>query len=118
MSVILVVDDDSDLRETVRDVLESHGHTTRAACNGQEALDLLRREPTIDLVLLDLMMPLMDGWQFRQSQLADATLARIPVIVMTAAANVARAPISADQILPKPVTTKSLLAAVSQYAPR
>ena len=118
MSVVLVVDDDTDLRETMCDVLDAHGHTTRAARNGEEALALLRREPDIDIVMLDLMMPVMNGWKFRESQLADTELARIPVVVMTAAADLRRDPIAAAQILPKPVTTKELLAAIAQHALR
>lgn len=117
MSLVLVVDDDSDLRETICDILEMNGHTTRLARNGEEALALLRREPNIELVLLDLMMPVMNGWAFRESQLAAPELARIPVVVMTAAADLARNPITAAQILPKPVTTKSLLAAISKHTP-
>lgn len=116
MSVVLVVDDDSDLRDTICDVLEAEGHTSRAARNGEEALALLRREADIHLVLLDLMMPIMNGWEFRECQLADAALARIPVVVMTAAADLTRSPIAAAQILPKPVTVKALLAAVERHA--
>lgn len=116
MSVVLVVDDDTDLRETMCDVLEADGHATRSARNGAEALALLRREPGIDLVMLDLMMPVMNGWEFREAQLADIELSRIPVVVMTAAADLARSPIAAAQILPKPVTTKALLAAIAQHA--
>ncbi len=118
MSVVLVVDDDTDLRDTLCDVLEADGHTTRPARNGVEALELLRRDAAVDLIVLDLMMPLMNGWQFREALLADAELARIPVVVMTAAADLGRSPIQAAQILPKPVTTKALLAAVGQHARR
>jgi CheY-like chemotaxis protein len=118
VSVVLVVDDDSDLRDTMCDVLEAEGHTSRAARNGEEALALLRRDPTIDIVMLDLMMPVMDGWKFRECQLADIELARVPVVVMTAAADLTRTPIVAAQILHKPVTTKVLLGAVAQHARR
>ena len=116
MSVVLVVDDDTDLREAMCDVLEAAGHTTHASRNGEEALALMRREPRIDVVLLDLMMPVMDGWTFRESQLADVELAHIPVVVMTAAADLSRSPIAAAQILSKPVTAKTLIAAVEQHA--
>lgn len=118
MSVVLVVDDDTDLRDTICDVLETAGHTIHAARNGEEALSRLRSEPGIDLVMLDLMMPIMDGWKFRESQLADVALAHIPVVVMTAAADLTRSPIVAAQILPKPLTAKTLLAAIEQHALR
>jgi CheY-like chemotaxis protein len=116
MSVVLVVDDDSDLRATICDILEAEGHTCRAAPNGEEALAMLRRDPDIDIVLLDLMMPVMNGWQFRERQLADAALAPTPVVVRTAAAVLTRSPIVAAQIRPKPVTVKALLAAIAQHA--
>ncbi|HUS28351.1 MAG TPA: response regulator [Kofleriaceae bacterium] len=114
--MVLVVDDDSDLRETICDVLEAYGHRTHAARDGEEALAVLRREAGIEIVLLDLMMPIMNGWEFRASQLADRELARIPVVVMTAAADLTRSPIAAAQVLPKPVTTKALLDAIAQHA--
>jgi CheY-like chemotaxis protein len=62
------------------------------------------------------MMPIMDGWRFRDAQLADEALSRIPVVVMTAAADLTRSPIAAAQIVPKPVTTKVLLAAIAKHA--
>ena len=116
MSRVLVVDDDSDLRETLCDVLEAAGHATRPARNGEEALRLLREEPDIDIIVLDLMMPVMTGWEFREQQLADPAVAGIPVVVMTAAADLVKSPIRAEQILSKPVTMKALLAAVATYA--
>src|SRR5262245_22499124 len=81
---ILIVDDDSDLRETIREVLDDEGYETAAAGNGAEALAWLREAPLPALILLDLMMPLMDGWRFREEQLKDDRIAAIPVIVMTA----------------------------------
>lgn len=116
MSTVLVVDDDTDLRETLCDVLETAGHTARAARNGEEALRCLRDDPAVDLVVLDLMMPVMSGWEFRIVQLADTALAGIPVVVMTAAADLSRSPISAAQILSKPVTMRVLLAAIQAHA--
>lgn len=116
MSIVLVVDDDADLRETLCDVLQLAGHDARAAKNGEEALRFLRNDPHVDLVVLDLMMPVMTGWEFRVEQLADAALAQIPVVVMTAAADLLRSPIAAAQILSKPVPMKALLAAIDAHA--
>ena len=116
MSVVLVVDDDTDLRETLCDVLEAVGHATRSARNGAEALRILRADPSVDVVILDLMMPVMTGWEFRVQQLSDASLAQIPVVVMTAAADLSKAPIEAAQILSKPVTMQTLLAAIDTHA--
>jgi CheY-like chemotaxis protein len=83
---VLVVEDDVDILRAIVQVLEDEGITVRAAENGRAALAALRapgaRPPRV--ILLDLMMPIMDGWAFRAEQLRDPTLAGIPVIVLTA----------------------------------
>ena len=80
---VLVVDDERDVQALVRLVLERQGYDVDAASDGREALAKIEaRRP--DLVLLDLMMPVMNGWQFRAKQLQDPALAEIPVIVMSA----------------------------------
>ena len=61
---ILVVDDDAEIRESLSDLLSDEGHRVRAAANGKEALELLRQTPAPCMILLDLMMPVMNGWQF------------------------------------------------------
>lgn len=81
---ILVVDDDTDLRAMVVELLELEGYRAIAASHGQEALDLLRQGIRPGLILLDMMMPVMDGWRFRAEQKKDPNLARIPVVVCTA----------------------------------
>jgi CheY-like chemotaxis protein len=82
---ILVVDDDADVRESVTDALEEEGYRVVSASNGKHALRLLRDERLRpDLILLDMMMPEMDGWGFRREQQNDPELASIPVIVFTA----------------------------------
>lgn len=82
--LVLVVDDDQDIRESLRDVLEDQGYVVATAANGADALEQLRGGLRPAIVLLDLMMPVMDGWTFRQHQLADPDLAHIPVILVTA----------------------------------
>ena len=82
---ILVVEDDRDLRESVVEALEEKGYSTAAAPDGLSALEYLdghHRRPA--LILLDLMMPHMNGWQFREAQLARPVVAGIPVVVVTA----------------------------------
>ena len=84
-AAILVVDDDDDIRRSVVETLEDEGYRVVTARNGQEALDLLRNSlPAPSLILLDLMMPVMDGRQFRAEQLKDPALAPIPVVLVTA----------------------------------
>jgi CheY-like chemotaxis protein len=82
---ILVVDDDPDIREALRDVLEDEGFAVVEAENGKDALDYLAgADPAPCLVLLDLMMPVMDGMQFLAERTGDRRLAEIPVTVVTA----------------------------------
>ena len=114
MASILVVDDDRDIRETLAEVLEVAGHTVRKASHGGEALESLRADPA-EVVLLDLMMPGMDGWTFVREQQADAELADIPVVVVTAAPVDAPIP-GVRAYLPKPFDLDRLLAVVAQVA--
>ncbi len=116
MTTILVVEDDLDLREAICEALEHAGHRAIAAREGQEALHSLRADRSIRVVLLDLMMPVMSGCEFRTAQLSDPTLAGIPVIVMTAAADLGRSPIDAAMILTKPLTLARVLAAITTHA--
>ena len=82
---VMVVEDDSEIREALLEILEENGCDAVGAVNGERALAYLRSTDSLPcLILLDLMMPVMDGHEFRQCQHEDATLARIPVIVMTA----------------------------------
>jgi len=82
---VLIVDDDAQTCEGLALVMESAGHTVRMATNGLEALTKMRaRRP--DVVLLDLLMPTMDGWTFRLHQLGDPALADIPVVVVSRSA--------------------------------
>src|SRR6187397_815431 len=113
---ILVVDDDPDIRDSLREVLEDEGYDVACVGNGREALDHLKAaKPRPCVILLDLMMPVMDGWQFRRQQVLDAELADIPVIVVSAAGKERIAGIDADGYLSKPVDLEQLLAQVNQY---
>jgi CheY-like chemotaxis protein len=86
--VILVVDDDRDIRESVVEVLEDEGYVVASAADGVQALSYLRqRERVPDLILLDIMMPNMNGFEFREAQLQDQRHAAIPVAVLTADGN-------------------------------
>ncbi len=111
---ILVVEDDDATRESLGLILGARGYGVLGAANGEEALGLLRSGPHPDLILLDLMMPVMDGWQFRREQAADAALAAIPVIVLSADGNVTQKAeaIRAAGYLQKPVEVESLLEAI------
>lgn len=108
---VLLVEDDVDIREAIADLLEEFGYAVRAACNGREALDVLATEYLPDLILLDLMMPVMDGWALKAELAESKALQAIPVVVLTADVNVTglagslpgsdylRKPIAVDQLL-------------------
>jgi CheY-like chemotaxis protein len=81
---ILIVEDNPDSRETLAMVIEGMGYTVSTASNGREALDYLRSHSLPCLILLDLMMPVMDGWEFRNQQRQDPLLADIPILVVSA----------------------------------
>jgi CheY-like chemotaxis protein len=114
---VLVVEDDFDLRDAVADALRDAGHEVLLASNGAEALAVLRNGgPRPGLILLDLMMPVMDGWEFRQKQLADPALASIPVVALSAHADVRH--FEAAENLAKPVSLQKLLDTVARFCRR
>jgi CheY-like chemotaxis protein len=83
MPCVMIVEDDEDVREMMQLLLKSHGYETMTAANGQEALDRMRdRKPC--MVLLDIHMPLVSGWEFRERQLQDPALKDVPVVCLTA----------------------------------
>lgn len=111
---ILVVEDDAAIRDSVEECLAAEGHVTASVANGAEALEWLGREPAPDLVILDLVMPVMNGAELMERLRADARLATIPVVLMTAAMSGVAAP-SAAAVLPKPFDLEALLAAVERH---
>ena len=108
--LILIVEDDFDLAQVLAEVLEAEGFRTGTAANGSEALDYLQGNHP-DLILLDMMMPVMDGWKFREEQQKLPALASIPVLTLTADGDARgkAASIQAAGYLAKPVRIDSLL---------
>ncbi len=109
-STVLVVDDDSSSRESLGELLQNLGHRVLYAENGKRALDLLRREsapPTV--ILLDLMMPVMNGWQFLEARHQDAELSRVPVLVISAALDASAALPGVTGYLRKPVASEQVI---------
>jgi CheY-like chemotaxis protein len=111
---VLIVEDDADLRRLLETTLRLDGYETMTAGNGADALNCMRaRKPTS--VLLDLMMPTMDGWQFRRHQLEDPAFAGVPVICMTGVANPAEIETQLGvPCLPKPLDVNALLNELDQ----
>ena len=111
---VLIVDDELDIRETLSDVLAAEGFSVQTVCHGREALQYLEQNPPPALILLDLMMPDMDGWQFRVQQRQTPALAQIPVIAMTANQSSQAAAIDAQGFLTKPFSITALLRSVRE----
>lgn len=116
---ILIVDDDRDIRETLKELVEQEGLAAICAENGEDALAELRTGNVLPcVILLDLTMPVMDGFAFRAAQLADPALAAVPVVVMTADGNLEdkRKRIGAERALRKPMEVDELLDVIAVYA--
>lgn len=117
---VLVVDDDEMIRESIVDFLQDKGYQPIAAVHGRDALDKLdRASPLPCLIVLDLMMPVMDGISFRHEQLQDPRLAGIPVVVVSAYrdAREQAASVHAAACLQKPLKLADLLRVVEKYCP-
>jgi CheY-like chemotaxis protein len=112
---ILVVEDDQDIREAIRDLLESEGYSVLLACNGKEALEVLKGINHTCLILLDLMMAVMSGWEFLEARRHDFALAPIPVIVVSAVADERVKQAGASGFIKKPVDLDLLLALVKKH---
>ncbi len=111
MGRILIIEDDVDIRESLTQVLEMEGYDVAVACDGcQGLLEARRAHP--DVILLDLMMPVMDGWQFRSEQKRDERIAGIPVVVVSALGR--RPELDAAAYIPKPCNVDDVLAAVGR----
>jgi CheY-like chemotaxis protein len=116
---ILVIDDDESIRETIGSILTDEGYEVIDG-DGIEALDKLRRGLRPAFILLDLMMPEMDGWEFRAQQLHDPELALIPVVVISGDghAEAKAAALQADSHLRKPFELSALLAIAQDFTNR
>jgi CheY-like chemotaxis protein len=123
--LVLVVEDDDDTRDSLEELLGHEGYGVLAAANGAAALTLLRatpraRKPPCDLVILDLMMPVMNGWDFRARQRADPALAGIPVLLMSAGGHLASVSgeLQADDYISKPVEVPDFLDKIARLHTR
>lgn len=115
---VLIVEDDEDLREMMAQLLTLEGYQAAAVANGREALQYLQDSEKPQVILLDLMMPVMDGWEFRRQQQADPALAPVPVIVLSALDQTRASNLEADAFLKKPLDFDRLLSLVREYCPQ
>jgi CheY-like chemotaxis protein len=107
---VLIVDDDEDGVDALRYALEGQGYHVESAGNGRDALTLLRRRARPCVVILDLAMPVMNGWQFLAARASDASLSEIPVIVVTA--SVPSVDAETQVVMTKPVDVDALIARI------
>jgi CheY-like chemotaxis protein len=114
---ILIVDDDPPILTGLSEFLQGEGYNVAVAGDGRAALDQLRRGLRPCVIVLDLMMPVMDGWDFRHEQLKDAELREIPVVVITATGfseQSVKAQLGAAEVVAKPASPAHLLAAIER----
>ena len=112
---ILIVEDDADLRDMMAQLLLLEGFSAQAVGNGREALEYLREVDPPELILLDLMMPVMDGWEFRREQRRDPKVADVPVIVLSALDQSRVGDVGEVAFLKKPLDFDRLLNLVRRY---
>jgi CheY-like chemotaxis protein len=114
---VLIVEDDFDIRDLLVFVLNTNGYRATGVSNGQEAMKHLRQGRETGLILLDLMMPIMDGWEFRQAQQGDPALGTIPVVLLSATDEVGDqvCELQAASYLRKPIDFSALLETVGRY---
>ena len=108
---LLIVEDDADIRESLGELLAAEGFTVCVADNGRTALDALAIDPLPDVILLDLMMPIMSGEQFRVAQLAEPRIADIPIVIMSAARELTQTAqrLGASGVLKKPIGIEAVV---------
>jgi CheY-like chemotaxis protein len=117
---ILVIEDDQFIRDLMREILEGEGYNVATANNGQDALDQLRKTDHLPfLIMLDLMMPIKDGFTFRKEQQSDPRLQNIPVIVLSADRHMTtrQDELQATDYLKKPASIDDIVDAVRRKLP-
>jgi len=113
----MLVEDDPDIRSMVSQLLELEGWRVLACANGTDALEALHGGERPFLILLDLMMPKMNGWQFRAEQARDSALSKIPVVVLSGDVRGSdTSSVRADGYLKKPIDLDVLLKTVRRYS--
>lgn len=114
---VLIIEDDHSIRELLQELLESEGYTVSTAVNGLEGLKHLENGLNPNLILFDLMMPVMDGYTFRKEQLKNEHWKEIPVVVMSAEANAKKKmkDYEVEVFLSKPIELDTILETVASF---
>lgn len=106
---VMIVDDDDAIREALEDVLGDEGYEVMTMSDGKQALDHLRRGAEPHAIVVDLWMPIMDGWKFLDELLADGQLSQIPIVVLTAVRDQRARELGVAEVLTKPVQLHQVL---------
>ncbi len=112
---VLIVEDDADLREMMAQLLQLEGYKAEAVANGHDALRYLESGDRPEVILLDLMMPVMDGWEFRRRQVQDPAIATVPVVVLSALDQSRTLGLGGTAFLKKPLDFDRLLELVRRF---
>lgn len=112
---VLLIDDDLELRETIATILEDDGYQVMQAAGGKEALATLENPPLPDLLLLDMMMPGMNGWEFLERKNQNPDFASVPVVALTASRQIEGQPLPVQEVVYKPLRLDQLLSIVKRY---
>lgn len=112
---ILVIDDDEAIREVLKMSLEMEGYTVMTATNGKDALEVLSKSPNQGLILLDLMMPVMNGWEFVEEFQKVEKYSKIPIILISAYSERAKNIPLIKEVFSKPMNFNTLLDKVKSY---
>lgn len=111
---VLIIEDDEDIRDTLAEMIRLERFEVRTAANGKEGLEILGAIERPCLILLDLMMPILNGWEFRELQIENAVLASIPVVVVSAATE-GMENLKAEGYIKKPVEMEALMRTIRKY---
>jgi len=110
--IVLVVDDDADLRASISELLEDHGYIAIEAEDGRKALEYLRQQPAPACLILDLWMPELDGWSLATA-MGKGDVPSVPTILVTGASSDSGYPVPTRQVLRKPIDPERLLTLVA-----
>jgi CheY-like chemotaxis protein len=115
MASVLLVEDNDDVREMMALALQLAGHDVLLARNGRDALGKLKARPRPCVILLDLMMPVMNGWEFREALRDEPALRDVPVVVVSALNKEMAEDAGVSAYLPKPVDIDRMLELVAEH---
>jgi CheY-like chemotaxis protein len=113
--LVAIIEDDKEFRDMLRELLEEEQYRVVALSNGAEALEVLRGDTVPNVILLDVSMPVMDGFDFLRFRNDDPKLAAIPVVLVTNAKPHERPTIGVNDVVRKPIDIDEILFAIKRY---